>query len=106
MRGRQPSSDRTAGFRLNEKALKRAGMDYWEHLDVSTYINYEEFLERNPGAKIYYATTKAPRMYTDVEYEDGCYIMFGRESAGIPRRYSGKTGRRPYGFPCWTASVL
>ena len=72
------------GFRLNEKALKRAGRDYWEHLDVSTYINYEEFLERNPGAKIYYATTKAPRMYTDVEYEDGCYIMFGRESAGIP----------------------
>ena len=72
------------GFKLNEKALKRAGMDYWDRLDVSTYIDYQEFLERNPGAKIYYATTKAPRMYTEVEYEDGCYIMFGKESAGIP----------------------
>ena len=48
------------GFRLNEKNLKRAGMDYWEHLDVRTYIDYNDFLEKNPGAKIYMATTKAP----------------------------------------------
>ena len=46
------------GFRLNEKNLKRAGMDYWEHLDVRTYIDYNDFLEKNPGAKIYMATTK------------------------------------------------
>lgn len=72
------------GFRLNEKAIKRAGMDYWEKLDVTTYLNYEEFLEKNPGARIYYASTKAPHVYTDVEYEDDCYIMFGKESAGIP----------------------
>ena len=72
------------GFRLNEKALKRAGMDYWDNLDVTTYINYEEFLERNPGAKIYMATTKAPRIYTEARYEPDCYIMFGKESAGIP----------------------
>lgn len=72
------------GFRLNEKAIKRAGMDYWEKLDVTTYLNYEEFLEKNPGARIYYASTKAPKAYTDVKYEDDCYIMFGKESAGIP----------------------
>ena len=48
------------GFRLNEKAIKRAGMDYWEHLDVTRYLDYEDFLKKNPGAKIYYATTKAP----------------------------------------------
>lgn len=72
------------GFRLNEKNLKRAGMDYWSNLDVTTYINYEDFLERNPGAKIYMATTKAPNVYTDVRYEPDCYIMFGKESAGIP----------------------
>ncbi|MGF0032819.1 tRNA (cytidine(34)-2'-O)-methyltransferase [Bariatricus sp. SGI.154] len=72
------------GFRLNEKNLKRAGMDYWSNLDVTTYINYEDFLERNPGAKIYMATTKAPNVYTDVKYEPNCYIMFGKESAGIP----------------------
>ena len=72
------------GFRLNEKNLKRAGMDYWDDLDVTTYINYEEFLEKNPGAKIYMATTKAQKMYTDVSFEEDCYIMFGKESAGIP----------------------
>ena len=68
------------GFRLNEKNLKRAGMDYWEHLDVTTYIDYRDFMEKNPGAKIYMATTKSPNLYTDVKYEPDCYIMFGKES--------------------------
>ena len=72
------------GFRLNEKSIKRAGMDYWEHLDVTRYINFEEFLEKNPGAKIYMATTKGQHVYTEVTYEPDCYIMFGKESAGIP----------------------
>ena len=72
------------GFKLNEKALKRAGMDYWNDLDVTTYIDYQDFLEKNPGVKIYMATTKAHKVYTDVEYEPNCYIMFGKESAGIP----------------------
>ncbi len=72
------------GFRLGEKDLKRAGMDYWSSLDVTTYVNFEDFLRRNPGAKIYMATTKGPRVYSDVDFEDECYIMFGKESAGIP----------------------
>ena len=72
------------GFRLNEKSVKRAGMDYWEHLDVTRYINYEDFLAKNPGAKIYMASTKAPRCYTEVQYEPDCFIMIGKESAGIP----------------------
>lgn len=72
------------GFHLTEKNLRRAGMDYWKELDVTTYINWEDFLEKNPGAKIYMATTKAHQTYTDVQYEDDCYIMFGKESAGIP----------------------
>jgi len=72
------------GFSLSEKALKRAGMDYWKDLDVTRYVDYEDFLAKNPGAKIYYATTKAPQTYADVQYEDDCFIMFGKESAGIP----------------------
>lgn len=72
------------GFSLSEKALKRAGMDYWEHLDVTVYDDYQDFLNKNPGAKIYYATTKAPNVYSEVKYEKDCYIMFGKESAGIP----------------------
>lgn len=72
------------GFHINEKMVKRAGLDYWDNLDVTVYDNYEDFLEKNPGAKIYMATTKAPHTYCDVRYEDDCYIMFGKESAGIP----------------------
>ena len=72
------------GFKINDKMLKRAGLDYWDKLDVRTYVNFEDFLAKNPGAKIYMATTKSKQTYTDVEYEDGCYIMFGKESAGIP----------------------
>ena len=72
------------GFRLDEKSLKRAGMDYWKDLDVTTYIDFNDFMEKNPGAKIYMATTKAPNVYTDVKYEPDWYIMFGKESAGIP----------------------
>ncbi len=72
------------GFRLNEKSIKRAGMDYWEHLDVTRYIDFQDFLDRNPGAKIYMASTKAPRVYTEVAFEEDCYLMFGKESGGIP----------------------
>ena len=72
------------GFRLNEKEIKRAGMDYWKDLDVRRYVNYEEFLEKNPGAKIWMATTKAKHVYTDVSFGPDDFIMFGKESAGIP----------------------
>ena len=72
------------GFRLSEKDLKRAGMDYWPQLDVTTYVNYEDFLKKNPGARPYMATTKGPRVYTEEQFEPDCYIMFGKESAGIP----------------------
>ena len=72
------------GFKLNEKMLKRAGLDYWDKLDVIVYDDYADFQKKNPGAKIYMATTKAQKTYCDVSYEDDCYIMFGKESAGIP----------------------
>ena len=72
------------GFKLNEKALKRAGLDYWDKLDVTVYSDFQDFLDRNPGAKIYMATTKAPNGYTEASSEPDCYIMFGPESRGIP----------------------
>ena len=72
------------GFSINDKMVKRAGLDYWDKLDVTVYNDYEDFLKKNPGAKIYMATTKAHKTYSDVHYEDDCYIMFGKESAGIP----------------------
>lgn len=89
------------GFSLSEKALKRAGMDYWKDLDVTTYLDYEDFLEKNPNAKIYYATTKALKTYTDVQYEEDCYIMFGKESAGIPEEILVEHKENCVRIPMW-----
>ena len=72
------------GFRINDKMVKRAGLDYWDRLDVRRYDDWNDFLQKNPDAKIYMATTKSKQKYTDVKYEDNAYIMFGKESAGIP----------------------
>ena len=72
------------GFRLDEKSIKRSGMDYWEQLDVTRYRNYQEFLEKHPGAKIWMASTKAQKIYTDVSFGMDDFIMFGKESGGIP----------------------
>lgn len=72
------------GFRLNEKELKRAGMDYWDRLDVTRYMDFNNFKEKHPGAKIWMATTKAKRSYTEVSFGTDDFIMFGKESAGIP----------------------
>lgn len=72
------------GFDISDKAVKRAGMDYWPKLDLHVYENYEDFLAKNPNAKIYYATTKAPYVYSDAKFEPDSFIMFGKESAGIP----------------------
>ncbi len=72
------------GFRLDEKSIKRAGMDYWDSLDVTRYINYTEFREKHPGAKVWFATTKAKRVYTEADFGMDDYIMFGKESGGIP----------------------
>lgn len=72
------------GFRLTGKELRRAGMDYWEHLDVTRYVNFAEFLEKHPNAKIWMATTKAKHVYTQVQFSPDDFIMFGKESGGIP----------------------
>ena len=72
------------GFRTGDRFLKRAGLDYWPRLGAREYVNYGEFLEQHPGARIWYLTTKAPRTISDVCYEDGDFLMFGKESAGIP----------------------
>jgi hypothetical protein len=72
------------GFDISDKAVRRAGMDYWKELDLHVYENFEEFVEKNPRARIYMATTKARKAYTEVEYKGNDFIIFGKESAGIP----------------------
>jgi rRNA methylase, putative, group 2 len=72
------------GFRINDKMLQRAGLDYWPRLDVHYYDDINDFYKQVGKPRIFYATTKGHLKYTDVEYCDGDYIMFGKESAGIP----------------------
>ena len=72
------------GFQLTERNLKRAGMDYWKRLDVHRYMNYRTFIAENKDRRIWYATTKAKRTYADAVFAPDDYIMFGKESAGIP----------------------
>lgn len=72
------------GFQLTERNLKRAGMDYWKRLDVHRYMNYKTFLAENADRRIWYATTKARRTYADAAFAPDDFIMFGKESAGIP----------------------
>ena len=91
------------GFKLNEKALKRAGLDYWDKLDVHVYSDYQDFLEKNPDApgKMYFATTKAHKVYSEVDYEPDCYLMFGKESAGIPEEILVENEDHCVRIPMW-----
>ena len=74
------------GFTVSDSRLKRAGLDYWKYLDVTTYPSLENFMERHKDEqeKMYYFTTKAQHIYTEVQYPDGCWLLFGREDAGLP----------------------
>ncbi len=75
---------RPLGFELTDKKIKRAGLDYWNDLDLEIYDNYNDFLEKNNNPTVYMATTKSMQTYVDVDYEKNSFIMFGKESAGIP----------------------
>lgn len=89
------------GFKLDDKLLKRAGLDYWKKLDVTVYENYEEFLKKNNFPKVYMATTKAEKTYCDVKYDCDSYIMFGKESAGIPEEILIKNRELCVRIPMW-----
>lgn len=87
------------GFEISDKHLKRAGLDYWDMLDIHIYENYAEFEEKNPVGKRYLATTKARRLYTEIQFEQGGYLLFGKETKGLPpeilARYPDTTLRLP-----------
>lgn len=89
------------GFKLNEKAVRRAGLDYWDKLDVTVYCDFQDFLEKNPEAKIYMASTKAEKVYTEAVYEPDCYLMFGKESGGIPEEILIKNRENCVRIPMW-----
>lgn len=75
------------GFDISDKALKRAGLDYWQYVDVRVHESLEDFLEEYSGYRMFLATTKGGQKYTDVSFEDEDMILFGRETAGLPRDF-------------------
>ena len=72
------------GFSIDDKHVKRAGLDYWSLLDLHVYESFEEFLEQNNNPKVYLSSTKATKVYSDFAFEQDCFIMFGRETKGLP----------------------
>lgn len=79
---------RPLGFDISERAVKRAGLDYWHLVEVFDYENLDDLFRRNPDAgDIWLTTTKAPRPYTSAEFRDGCWLFFGKETAGLPEAF-------------------
>ena len=72
------------GFEVTDKHLKRAGLDYWDKLDITYYENYDDFTEKNPDAKLYFFSAKGEICYADVEYPETVFLVFGKESVGLP----------------------
>lgn len=72
------------GFRVDNAKLKRAGLDYWHLLDITYYENLDDFFEKNKDGNFFYFSTKATKIYSDVEYPDNTYLVFGKETAGLP----------------------
>ncbi len=75
------------GFDISEKAVKRAGLDYWHLVDVRVYENLDDFFSRNDVRQMWCLSTKAPRFYTEASFEDGCYLLFGKETKGLPEDF-------------------
>ena len=87
------------GFTVTDAKLKRAGLDYWNKLDITYYKDIEDFYERTKGGEYFYFSTKAPRCYTDITYPNPCYLIFGKESAGIPETILKKNLERTVRIP-------
>ena len=75
------------GFDISDKAVKRAGLDYWPMVDLTVYPNLEDFFARNPDPDLWLATTKAPRDYTGARFSSDCWLFFGKETAGLPEDF-------------------
>ncbi len=90
---------RPTGFEISDRTLKRAGLDYWDKLDVTYYENIEEFYLKNPDAEIFYFSSHATRSYAEVEYPKCVYLMFGRESVGLPRELVEANSERALRIP-------
>ncbi len=87
------------GFDISDRAVKRAGLDYWHMVEIFVYDSLEDFFDKTGAADIWLATTKAPRAYSEVEFTENCYIIFGKETAGLPKEFREKYSDRCIRIP-------
>lgn len=87
------------GFEISDRTLKRAGLDYWDKLDVTYYENYEDFLRQNENAELYFFSAHAEKSYANIVYPDNVYLIFGRESVGLPKDLIEKNNDRSLRIP-------
>lgn len=90
---------RPLGFEIDNAKLKRAGLDYWHQLDITYYDGIEDFYSKNPDAQVYYFSTKAPRAYTEIHYPEKVFLMFGKETKGLPETLLAKNPDRCVRIP-------
>ena len=90
------------GFTIDDKKLKRSGLDYWEYLDITYYENLSDFFSKNPNSESFYFTTKARHVYSDINFPDNCFLFFGKETKGLPEELLLENENRCLRFPMQT----
>ena len=93
------------GFELNDTRLKRAGLDYWKHISIKIYDNIDEFYRLNPGKKMVYFSAKGKKSFWSIDFEDDLFLIFGRESSGLPQSIIDKQSHNLYKIPLFSKQI-
>ena len=93
------------GFELNDTRLKRAGLDYWKHISLKVYDNIDEFYRLNPGKKMVYFSAKGKKSFWSIDFEDDLFLIFGRESSGLPESIINKQSHKLYKIPLFSKQI-
>ena len=93
------------GFELNDTRLKRAGLDYWKHISLKVYDNIDEFYRLNPGKKMVYFSAKGKKSFWSIDFEDDLFLIFGRESSGLPKSIIDKQRHKLYKIPLFSKQI-
>ena len=96
---------RPFGFELNDTRLKRAGLDYWKHISLKVYDNIDEFYRLNPGKKMVYFSAKGKKSFWSIDFEDDLFLIFGRESSGLPESIIDKQSHNLYKIPLFSNQI-
>ncbi|MFH4965093.1 tRNA (cytidine(34)-2'-O)-methyltransferase [Gaetbulibacter sp. M235] len=93
------------GFEIDDTRLKRAGLDYWQHLDILYYENIEEFFDKNKGANMVFLSSHGSKTHWEIPFEDDMFIIFGKESVGLPKDIIANFSKKTYKIPIYNSNV-